>query len=73
MVYNIARVDNLVFGMHIDDRGKCGFRRHDGVIDECVCVFFSPYSQYEHALQQPYLLPSTKNCGVTCTLDNFAI
>ena len=38
-----------------------------------VCVFFSPYSQYEHALQQPYLLPSTKNFGVTCTLDNFAI
>ena len=40
MVYNIARVDILVFGTRFDDRGKCGFGRHDGVIDESVRVFF---------------------------------
>ena len=44
VVYNIARVDILVFGAGFYNRGKCNFGGHDCIIDEnvFVCFFLIP-------------------------------
>ena len=40
MVYNISRVDVLVFGAGFYDRGKCSFGGHDCIINEGAFVYF---------------------------------
>ena len=72
VVYNIARVDVLVFGAGFYDRGKCSFGGHDCVINEGAFFFF-PYSKINMLCSDLIYFHQQSNLNMIQPLKNFQV